>query len=270
MVKVGDYTVQLVAADTKEPFKEHTAPDGQVYAEVEPDMDYFIAVRSDVGVGGVKMEFHVDGVDLGYYSDFLQSDGSTYYEGSLERNGGRETMTALRFYKTRQDKGAAAQSTILGKVEVKIFSLGQEFYTEPYDIASASLDADSTLGGEKSIKTATSGSQSFDCTPEDHAAASKIVDYEYGEHLQTITLNYCSAYGLIYHEILPPPLDSSGDGSTPGKRERPMKRKRSSETPASTATRVSPVGKKTGQDDEELQMVTVQKTHEVVDLTGDE
>ena len=269
MVKVGDYTVQLVAADTKEPFKEHTAPDGQVYVEVEPDMDYFIAVRSDVG--GVKMEFHVDGVDLGYYSDFLQSDGSKYYEGSLERNGGRETMTALRFYKTRQDKGAAAQSTILGKVEVKIFSLGQEFYTEPYDIASASLDADSTLGGEKSIKTTTSGSQSFDCTPEDHAASSKIVDYEYGEHLQTITLNYCSAFGLIYHKILPPPLDSSGDGSTPVKRERLMKRKRSSETPASTeATRVSPEGKKTSQDDEELQMVTVQKTYEVVDLTGDE
>ena len=129
MVKVEDFTVQLVAVDTNEPFKEHTAPDGQVYAEVEPDMDYFIAVRSDVG--GVKMEFHVDGVDLGYYSDFLQSDGSTYYEGSSERNGGRETMTALRFYKTRQDKGAAAQSTMLGKVEVKIFHWDRSFTQSP-------------------------------------------------------------------------------------------------------------------------------------------
>lgn len=42
MVKVGDFTVELVAADSKVPFAEHTAPNGQIYAEVEPDLDYYI------------------------------------------------------------------------------------------------------------------------------------------------------------------------------------------------------------------------------------
>ena len=33
MVKVGDFSLQLVDATTKEPFKEHVAPtDGQSYA----------------------------------------------------------------------------------------------------------------------------------------------------------------------------------------------------------------------------------------------
>ena len=64
MVKVGDFKVELVAADTKEAFKEHTAPDGQVYAEVEPDMDYFVSLGTDVG--GVMMQMSVDGVFLGY------------------------------------------------------------------------------------------------------------------------------------------------------------------------------------------------------------
>ena len=41
-MKVSDFTVELVAADTKQPFKEHMSPDGQVYAEVEPDVDYFM------------------------------------------------------------------------------------------------------------------------------------------------------------------------------------------------------------------------------------
>ena len=67
-MKVGDFTVELVAADSKQPFREHTAEDGQVYAEVEPDMDYYIAVQTKVG--GVKMCYFVDGVYLGYRTNY--------------------------------------------------------------------------------------------------------------------------------------------------------------------------------------------------------
>ncbi len=73
MVKSGGYTVELVTADTKEPFKEHTAADGdgQIFAEVEPDMDYFISASSNIQ--GVRFAFHVDGVNLGYSSTMLKS-----------------------------------------------------------------------------------------------------------------------------------------------------------------------------------------------------
>ena len=268
MVKVGDFTVQLVAADTKKPFKEHTAPDGQVYAEVEPDMDYYIAIRSDVG--GIMMTFHVDGVDLGYKTHFSDPDGgNAHYRGSWERRNGKETIAALHFNKTRQEIGA--QSNMLtGKVEVKIYTRGEACYEQPHDFASASLTADSTLGGKKCIKSTTSGSTSFDSTPAGQTASSTIVNYKYGAHLQTITLNYCTAFGLIYHKILAPPPDlDSDDDSVPVKKERRMKRKRTTGTSISTATRVSPEGKATVQNSE-VQMVTVQKTDELVDLTGDE
>ena len=267
MVKVGDFTVELVEADTKVPFKEHTAPDGQVYAEVEPDMDYFISLRTDVG--GVLMKYVVDGVKLGYQTNFQNSNaGSACYRGSLERRGGKETMTALHFNKTRQEAGA--QSNMLtGKVEVKIYSLGDKYYQEPHDYVSTSLTADFTLGGKKCIKTTTNGSHSFDTTPKGRTASSKLVNYRRGDHLRTITLNYCTAFGLIYHKILSPPPDSdSDDDSVPVKKERPAKRKKiSTKTSVSTAKRVSPEGKTA--EDNEVQ-VTVQKTYTLVDLTGDE
>ena len=50
MVKVGDFSVELVRTDTKEVFKEHTSPvDNRIYAEVEPDIDYLVRVGSNTG-----------------------------------------------------------------------------------------------------------------------------------------------------------------------------------------------------------------------------
>ena len=276
MVKVGAYTVELVAADTKKPFKEHTASDGQVYAEVEPDMDYYIALNSDVK--DVMMSMYVDGVDLGYDQTFECLDPSSMYQGKWETTkDGKETMTALHFNKTRQEAGTQQSTMLTGKVEVKIYSLGEMYYSKPRDFVSTSLTADSTLGGKKCIKTTTSGSHSFDDTPMGQTASTETVEFDYGEHLQTITLNYCSAFGLIYHKILPPPpdlLDSDDGDSVPVKKERStMKRKSTNETttPFSTARRVSPRRKTTFQNDNEVQIMTAQtKTYDIVDLTGDE
>ena len=123
-MKVGDFTVELVAADTKQPFKEHSAPDGQVYAEVEPDVDYFIALRSDVG--GVKMSFAVDGLSLGYSSNFTTPIKAAVYKGSWETKGCRgsqEVTRALRFSKTRQEVGVKP-NTLTGKIEVTVSELG--------------------------------------------------------------------------------------------------------------------------------------------------
>lgn len=44
MVIQGSFSVQLVEAATKETFKEHTYPGGKTFAEVEPEIDYFIAI----------------------------------------------------------------------------------------------------------------------------------------------------------------------------------------------------------------------------------
>eukprot|EP00984_Skeletonema_dohrnii_P025571 scaffold14731_cov110-Skeletonema_dohrnii-CCMP3373.AAC.2 len=167
MVKVGDFKVELVAADTKEAFKEHTAPDGQVYAEVEPDMDYFISLSSHVG--GVMMKMSVDGVYLGYKSLF-ECSGLNSHKGRWERIGGKETMTAFHFNKTRQEVGTTPDM-LTGKVEVDIYRMGEKTYQENNDAVSASLTDDSTLGGKKCIKSTTSGSHSFDNTPKGQTAS---------------------------------------------------------------------------------------------------
>jgi len=122
-VKVGDFTVELVAADTKVAFKEHTASDGQVYAEVEPDMDYFISLGSDIG--GVQADIWVDGVDHDYDLDFFSPEKKAY-NGQWEIKGGKETKTALHFTKTREAQGGVAPDTLTGKVEVAF--LNREIY----------------------------------------------------------------------------------------------------------------------------------------------
>ncbi len=287
MVKVGDFTVELVAADTKDPFTEHTASDGQIYAEVEPDMDYYISLRTDVG--GVMMKMFVDGVDLRYHYRFPghgpNSINISKYIGSWERKDGKETMTALHFNKTRQAPGEKPD-LLTGKVEVKVYALGEECHVNMNDFLSTSLNADSTLGGKKCIRSTTSGSHSFDQTLKGQTASSTIVNYKLGEHLRTITVHYCSALGLIYHKILPRPPDSDSEADddsvpVPVKKERvPVKketskrakRKRPTEASVAAAGRASSgQNKRTAQyDGEGVEMVTVQKNCALVDLTGDD
>jgi hypothetical protein len=271
MVKVGDFTVELVAADTKQPFKEHTASDGQVYAEVEPDVDYFLSLGSDIG--RVITNIWVDGVNLGYRTNFHKPCRSEKYRGKWERRrDGKETMTALRFNKTREVRGTVAPDMLTGKVEVAFYEFGTMYYKEWL----GGDTADSTLGGKKCIKSTTNGSYSFDKTPKGRTATSKIVkEYTTGKHIRTVKLNYCSALGLIYHKILPPPPDLDDD-SAHIKHEKPRKRKRSTETSVLKTARVSPqekINAAVKTENIEAQTVTVQQTYALVDLTasdGDE
>jgi hypothetical protein len=159
MVKVGDFTVQLVRADTKEAFKEHTSPSGDVYAEVEPDTDYFISLGSSIG--SVKAAIKVDGVSLGYDKNF-HKPRSMQYQGRFERRSGIETQTSLRFNKTRssgvQDE---AQPMLTGKVEVSFYRFGEKCYRERRaDFQSQSLIANSTVGGKKCVMSV-DGTSSF-------------------------------------------------------------------------------------------------------------
>ena len=260
--------MQLVAADTKKPFMEHTAPDGQVYAEVEPDMDYFISLRSDIG--GVMMFLSVDGVDLGYYQSFKKKRKKKYC-GHRERKGENETMTALHFNKTREAHGVSANIKLTGKVEVNIHQRGDEYYKKVEDNAvSPLLAADSTLGGKKCIKSTSSGSHSIEkIRPSKKVKGNVVRGYKIGKHICTITLHYCSALGLIYNKILPPPPTLEGNVVSAERVGR--KRKRS---PKVATASVSPELNNSAADVEivkkETDRVTVQLSYDLVDLTGDD
>ena len=70
MVVAGNYSVRLVNAETKEAFKEHKAPDGKIYAEIEPGVDYFIEIEVVGGDPGHVSYWNstVDGKEFSYYS----------------------------------------------------------------------------------------------------------------------------------------------------------------------------------------------------------
>ena len=83
MVRQGWFEIELINAETKVPFKEHTHTDGRTYAEVEPDTDYFIHVRSHKNKK-VILKFSVDGKDLGYKKQ--------QHQGGVWRDFGIDTV----------------------------------------------------------------------------------------------------------------------------------------------------------------------------------
>jgi hypothetical protein len=142
------------------------------------------------------------------------------------------------------------------------------------------LTADSTLGGKKCIKSTTSGSHSSEASSsnanedDDDDDDTQVANYEIVEHLGTATLNYCSAFGLIYHKILPPPpaLEGNDDTASAAMGGR-KKRKRSSPPSNAAAAALSPdessdAAIKTEKNGQET--VAVQLSYDMKDLTADE
>jgi hypothetical protein len=86
MVQLGDYKIELVSAESKGPFIEHTK-DGKIYVEVEPDVDYFISMQqTGTGRGGVTVsEIFVDDQGLGYSYHSLQRMDEPVYCGLWTR-----------------------------------------------------------------------------------------------------------------------------------------------------------------------------------------
>jgi len=225
MVKVGDFTLELVQADTKEAFKEHTgpAPNNHVYAEVEPDVEYFI--RAGSSVGGVQVELTVDGVHLGYRQYF--SIPNSEYGGSWERKNGMQKMTALCFNIAHVKREGGMPSMLTGKVEAVFYKLGALEYKPANDFASKELTGESKLGGKKCV-VSKNGKYVLDDKKFDSKIAKNalIPNYGRGERICTVTLNYCTAVGLIVNKILDaPPSEPDNDENVEVKLEKRKKRR---------------------------------------------
>jgi len=158
---------------------------------------------------------------------------------------------------------------------VAFYEMGDIYYEAPGDYVSASLTADSTLGGKKCIKSTTNGSYTYDIPSSksrDINPDNEVAKCEIGKHIRTITLNYCSALGLIYHKILPPPpaLEGNDTSAAMGGRK---KRKRSTPPSYVVAAAVSPeenINAAVKTENIGQETVTVQLTYDLVDLTADD
>lgn len=220
MVMQGDIEVQLVYAETddgsKPPFKEHPKH-AQVYVEVEPDCEYFIAVRrakhSDIAT--YECRFQVDDQDLGYHLHLSHVKDDFGYYGLLERKDGIQTTHALKFVKPRiSQSGADTQSRLLmGKVTVSVYEAKFHGYTissgQPRDFSAATLAepvvglGNGMLAKKKGLRTGQGSTQLPKV--EVGGGSGKSPKWSTGRLVDTIELNYCAALGLIEVGVLAKP-----------------------------------------------------------------
>ncbi|CAB9512938.1 expressed unknown protein [Seminavis robusta] len=215
MVVKGRFSVEVVNAVTKIPFKEHVSRCGEHYAEVEPEAEYFLRVD----VGGqprrrdneeVYIDFEVDGVDLDYCI-FMTPKDEPYLCGSYEQSNGRAIDCALQFVTPQRSKTTSASSSpAVGKEG----TISVSFHTAVFDGMEIREDFKSTevasawsgAGARKvksNCKVVRSGQGAF--AHEYEVSTGLCKRFRPGKHLETIYLKYCTALGLIHAGILPQP-----------------------------------------------------------------
>jgi hypothetical protein len=229
MVKAGKHTVALIYADTKIPFKEHSASDGQVYVEVEPNAEYYIQVSTE-SQDCVVIRIKVDGKDLGYQLTMNKQTSLIdphFFVGvsSVDENGGT-IHQALKFARTpvmqKTEDNKVPPAFWTGSVQVEFYEgvyHGTQSGTRAFrnSWTGAGNDVGYMIG--KSNPDQKKGVMSATGSTVDYAQpkAGKRARYNQGGHLKTITMNYCSTVGLIFAGILTkPPVWEWGRMIKPG------------------------------------------------------
>jgi hypothetical protein len=229
MVQVGKFYAELIYADTKTPFKEHTSSDGKFYIEVEPNAEYYIQLMSK-SEDPVRVRIKIDGKDVGYDVNLSKNQASapSYFCGlrSVDKNGGT-IHQALKFA-----KAPVVQKTEDKKVPPEFWtgSVEVEFYEAVYEglvAAGPSRPSQNAWSGgdvgymigksnpDKKKGVMSAAGDAVDYRPAKRARHS--ARYKKGGHLKTISLNYCSTVGLIFAGILTkPPLWEWGQMIKPG------------------------------------------------------
>jgi hypothetical protein len=219
IVRIGDYTLEFVEAESKIALKEHAgpAPDHFVYAEVEPDVGYFIRIESDnpeMKRIGVK----VDGVAL---YDIFVTKGQSRLNGFFKRVNKKSTTTALHFEKSTMNSsmGKGPSPTIwTGKVEIDIYEIGRPIVKEIKDMTTATLKQ-SMVSGKKGVASAKGSCIGKEPTVENPTNTG--ISYERGPRVCTITLHYCTTAG--YRVFVPPPAEPVAETKKAIKREKKRK-----------------------------------------------
>ena len=211
MVNQGDFTVQIVNAETNEAFKEHFDKDMKVYVEVEPDVEYYIQV-SGLNTVDALVHVEVDKVSVGY-SSTLQA-----YNKQPKRIGCRNVkgdIAAFRFRKTLVEKPDDDDETSYHESAPRSWTgtVKAKFY-----VSHPVTDMDNGYthpggGWHKGDVGATLGVTPLNqkkgvYSDEGQSKLQQGVSWgraKFGNKLQEINLTYCSTVGLINFGLLPQP-----------------------------------------------------------------
>lgn len=208
MVKVGDFTLQLINAETKEPFMEHEGSgddEGEHYCEIEPGMEYFVKVESNRESTAIEIE--IDGKDLGY-GVFHWDAPSSSQLGLWNVERGMSTQTAFKFAPVVTSQHPPGNddepSSWTGNVTARYFSQGT--YSE--DGARAAKKLVSPWEPEMVGCAPMSSKEAVKSQQGERSMIDKdscIIGGKRGDLLCTITVKYCTTLGLIHAGILPKP-----------------------------------------------------------------
>jgi hypothetical protein len=171
-----------------------------------------------VGKGGCSKAYikvSVDGIDLGYSMTLGPSDRPRLL-GIFQRKNGICKETALRFAKPRVSwetqtglGPASTAATMTGTVSVQFYVPIFSGFSVLPDLQGAELSSQPTVvvpgntedvsGTKKNVRSA-QGSFSKSC-----GESGTYKYYRPGALLETITMKYCTAFGLIHAGVLPKP-----------------------------------------------------------------
>jgi hypothetical protein len=234
MVIVGDYSIRLVEAKTKVPFKEHLGPDGAIYAEVEPDLEYYVEIEI---VGGDPatwsvFELTIDGKKLKYHSFHLKSDGKIF-KGLWSREKHIVTKRAFAFHRPTvvNTCNSGAFKDWAGKVKVDV-SQGIPTRKKRHTTVSAdSIEPASSINPRQAMnmgsnrKFLRSGEGKH--TETTRLRSNGVLSYKRGRLLESETIYYCTTPGLIHAGILIKPHAISVDETEAvANTQPPVKRKK--------------------------------------------
>jgi hypothetical protein len=216
-MKQGDFSLQVIEAETREPMKEFTAPDGKVYVEAEPDLEYFLRCTSG---HESRTEVHLD-VDytpvIAYY--FSNSTGDL---GLLKRESGVASFVALKFTLKRiqavvDPTTRESQIPHVGKITATFHeSIKCRGRRKVRDRDTTSLFDKSR---ESSATPVTTGKKAFASVAGSCTAVSerRACHYQHmrktGRKLGQITVHYASALGFIQLGILTSPSEPSNNNA---------------------------------------------------------
>jgi hypothetical protein len=206
MVKKGRFTVELVNADTKTAFKEHTK-DTEIYVEAEPDAEYFVRIVFGAG-SPVRARIFIDDKFIGYNKNITKPGEETVDCGLWSFDGVSGTDKALLFAKAKvfNSSNAAQEAPFwTGNVKVEfseIFDTGTTHTMGPTQNKWKGGDVGVVVGqaGPK-MKGVMTREGNIAVSQKDHGLR-KI--YIKGRILETITLKYCSTVGLMMAGVLGP------------------------------------------------------------------
>jgi hypothetical protein len=226
MVVQGGFRVELVEADSKQPYKEHVK-DGKSYAEVEPDVEYFVSIEKIVDLPKKRyvVDFLVDNQGLGYiwYPEGDETtDGQPRYFGLYQREDGAVAERALKFVQPPLEikDSATEMPPFFGTVKVNVSEAGPPYYSEEVEDSDSdqsdscvySLEVE-TVHVEKNKKRkhvrsaegSVKSSKKY-CRQEKKASfRSKTKHWPRRDLVEVISLHYCTAVGLIHVGVLPKP-----------------------------------------------------------------